>query len=173
MHSRTLAKILEVMSEHPEFDSFIHIALGEKLKSRVITMQLTNPIVAAPTRLVHTAVKKSTPPRVTYFTTQIKPTDTCKELYSRIVDTGPINTRYNIDEYTCVTDIRLMFTRYIATNNLKTEEGTIVDTFLQSITPHTMQEMKNQFLRSADKIVIPKRDKKIIIQMVNEIAKPF
>ena len=170
---RNACSIFEVVSGHAEFDTFVQLALDAKVKSRIISQQLIHPIVTAPTKIVDNAkTPASQSPKVTYFTAQIQPTDTCKALYSRIADSGHIKTRYDIREsdITCITDIRLMIGRYIAINRLKTAEGTIVDDFLQSIAFDTLNTMKHDMLNMNGNLVIPRHDKKIIIRMVNEIA---
>ena len=170
---RNACSILEVVSGHAEFDTFVQLALDAKVKSRIISQQLIHPIVTAPTKIVDNArTPASQSPKVTYFTAQIQPTDTCKALYSRIADSGDIKTRYDIREsdITCITDIRLMIGRYIAINHLKTPEGTIVDDFLQSIAFDTLNTMKHEMLNINGKLIIPRHDKKIVIRMVNEIA---
>ena len=172
---RNACSIFEVVSGHAEFDTFVQLALDAKVKSRIISQQLIHPIVTAPTKIVdnaRTPASTTDSPKVTYFTAQIQPTDTCKALYSRIADSGDIKTRYDIREsdITCITDIRLMISRYIAIKHLKTAEGTIVDDFLQSIAFDTLNTMKHEMLNIDGKRIIPRHDKKIIIRMVNEIA---
>ena len=172
---RNACSIFEVVSGHAEFDMFVQLALDAKVKSRIISQQLINPIVTAPTKIVDRFKTQELDalPKVTYFTAQIQPTDTCKALYARIADSGDIKTRYDIREsnITCITDIRLMMGRYIAIQRLKTAEGTIVDDFLQSIASDTLNTMKHEMHTIDGKLIIPKHDKKIIIRMVNEIAK--
>ena len=170
---RSACGIFEVISDHPEFNSFVQLALNADVKPRIVAHQLTNPITSAPTKIVDSALKVSNnPPKVTYFTAPIEPTDMCKQLYSRIADGGSINTKYDILESnkTCITDIRLMLGKYIVIKHLKTDKGTIVNEFLQSIAHNTFNSTKQLLLHIDNEYVIPRNDKRIVIQMVNEIA---
>ena len=172
--------ILDVVSSHEDFNRFVQKALDADVKPRFIASQFVNPIVEAPTRIADPALKSSAKksgdenhiPKITYFTKPIQPTDVCRELYSRVADSVDGEVKYNIikSDTTCITDIRRMLSRYIANNELRHTEGTIYDNFLQTVAHNTFREHKHDLFRIEDTFVIPKGNRKIITDIVNEIA---
>jgi hypothetical protein len=175
---RDACNIFTAVSEHPEFNDFVQKALNADIKVRTIKTQLVSPIADAPTRIINLGLKASSSkgeqhvPKITYFTRPIAPTDACMKLYSHVAALVDGNTKYNIasDCQTCITDIRRMLSKYINASNIKSDDGTIVDDFLQKIAYKTLNKGNQALLRIDGSYVIPKGDRKIHEQIVNEIA---
>ena len=165
---RAACDALQMMSLHEEYINLVQLAMGSKVNPRVIASQITDPIVHAPTKVAIAGPRA--PPKVTHLTAPVKPSEKCMQLYARISSDVP-NTRHAIESgATCITDIRLMISKYIAIHDLKTEQGTVMDTFLQSIAPSTFARMKHVLMYVDNRYIIPRKDRQVIVRMVNEIA---
>jgi hypothetical protein len=180
---RNACNIFSVASEHPEFNSFVQRALSTSIRASTIKTQLVHPIVDAPTKTVHARLKihkadiegEEHVPKITHFTKPIPVTDVCLKLHLQVAALVDNETKYNIgsQNLTCITDIRRMLSKYINVNNLKTDEGTLVDVFLQTIAQKSIHDGANVFIRTDGNYIIPKGNRKIQEKIVNEIAFGF
>lgn len=167
---RDACNIFDIISKDPGFVLLVKSALDADIKEPTIKKQLVDPIVSAPTKIPIKIPKNvDTIRKDTYFTSATPLTESVKELYKH-VSKGFDKTllKQNIDNnVTCVTDVRILLTRYIEIKNLKSDTGIQVDKFLRSIAPKTIAEFKDIL---GSKLVIPKGDRKVILGIINEIT---
>ena len=171
---RDACKIFEVVAADPEFLEFVKRALGADIKSASITKQFVVPIVDAPMKIpVKLKVaKEKTTTRESYFTKTTEATKEAKRLHSAVkgqLKEGDLRQNITKNE-TCLTDVRVMMSKYLNANNLKTEHGVIVNKFITEIAPKSIQEHKDKLQRVEKNTVIPKGDRKVMTSIVNEIA---
>ena len=171
---RDACKVFELVSADPGFIPLVKAALGSDIREQTIQKQLVDPIVDAPTKipmkvpkLVEEGKKKES-----YFTAPTQLTKNGLKLYSKVADIVDKDTlRCDVSEgVTCITDIRIMVTKYLEKHDLKTDLGTVLDNLLFSIAPDTIRTHKVNMLHSDKKLIIPKGDRKIITGIINEIT---
>lgn len=168
---RDACKILELVSAYEGFAECVSKALDADIKTQTITRQFVNPIIEAPTKIPMKIPRAQSdgPKRETYFTAPIDVTNKCKKLHSKIKK--DVNLRHNIaDGKTCVTDVRVMVSKYFSTHNLKTDDGAMLDDFILNLVPESIKNNKDILQRINGKYVIPKGDKKVMSGILNEVA---
>ncbi len=163
-----------IMAADPDFPEFAKKVFGD-IKLSTLPNQLVNPIVDAPTRIpikVRSSTTSGLPAKESYFTKPTPATDNAKKLFSqtsKYVDKESI--RYDISKgTTCITDIRILISAYINENNLRVEEGVILDNFMFEIAPKIIKELMPDLLRVNKKYAIPKGNRKMITSIINEIT---
>ncbi len=169
---RDACKIFEIVSLDPGFFDFVKSALGADVKVPTITKQLVQPIIEAPTKIpmkLPRAAKSGEVKRESYFTAPMEATDRCVLLHSKAGD--GVELKQNIQEgVTCVTDVRVMVGRYISSEKLRNEQGIVVDGFIRKLAPKSLSSNSDQLLRIDGKHVIPKGNRKIMTDIVNEVV---
>ena len=171
---REACSAFEVMANDQNFPEFVKKVFGD-VKMSTIPGQLVNPIVDAPTRIpikVRSARPEGQPAKESYFTAPTTATDSARQLFSKAakhVEKG--NLRQDINKgMTCITDIRILMSAYINENNLRVDDGVILDNFIFKLAPKVVQEYKNDLLRVENKYAIPKGNRKIMTAIINEIT---
>ena len=170
---RDACTIFELVSNEPGFTDFVKKALDADIKVATITRQLVTPIVEAPTRIPMKIPRAKQEPGVvakeSYFTAQIEATKKSLQLYEAVKD--EVELRHDIKSgVTCVTDVRVMVSKYFSSNNLKNEHGTVLDNFIYKLTPGAINNSKDILRRVDGSYVIPKGDRKVITGIINEVA---
>lgn len=170
---RDACKILEVVSADKQFTEFVKSVLGADVKVSTISKQFVQPILDAPVRIplkLPRAAKTGEQKRDSYFTAPTKATDKCLQLYEKVKDED-INLRQSIqDGTTCVTDVRVMVSKYISMMDLRGEQGVALDEFLCKLASKSVHEYSDQLHRIEHHLVIPKGNRKVMTSIVNEIA---
>lgn len=169
---RDACKVMEIVSSHEGFDDFVKSALNADIKVSTIASQFVNPIVEAPLRIpVPFPKRQSGQKKVTYFTSHITATDKCIVLYHQVEDRVKDQLKDSINNgVTTLTDVKVMINAYLVKHNLKTEYGVLLNEFICLIVPNTIEQYKNVLPRIENNYVIPKGDRKIMANIVNEIA---
>ena len=171
---RDACKVFELVSADPGFVPLVKSALGADIKEQTIHKQLVDPIVEAPTKIPIKIPKliEQGKKRESYFTNPTPLTKKGLQLYKKVASTvDKEKLRHDVDKkITCITDIRIMITKYIELHNLKAEIGTAIDNFLIGLAPETIRTNKDIMLRDKNVLYIPKGDRKIITGIVNEIT---
>lgn len=171
---RDACKVFELVSADPGFVQLVKSALGADIKEPTIQKQLVDPIIDAPTKIPMKIPKliEQGQKRESYFTNPTPLTKRGLQLYLKVASVvDKENLRYDVDKnMTCITDIRIMVTKYVELSGLKTDMGTAIDAFLLSIAPETIKSNKEHLFRADGKYFIPKGDRKIITGIVNEIT---
>lgn len=175
---KSACEILSVVSEHEEFYKIVKNALEVKnMQNAKIMYQMVTPILSAPLKEV---VKKNkdesdvTPTKITHFNKPIAVTEACKMIYEKLHPVMQAVYKNMEEGKTSITEIRTMVTKYVAENNLKTEQGIIVNDFLKSIAPETFNEDKadEKFMYLDDgKMIIPKSKQSILYKVAEEISR--
>ncbi len=171
---REACSAFEVMANDPNFSEFVKKVFGD-IKMSTVPSQLVNPIVEAPTRIpikVRSTRPAGQPAKESYFTQPTPATDSAKQLFSKAakyVDKEAL--RQDIPKgTTCITDIRILMSAYINENNLRVDDGVILDNFIFKLAPKVVQEYKSELLRVENKYAIPKGNRKIMTAIINEIT---
>jgi hypothetical protein len=63
-----------------------------------------------------------------------------------------------------------MVGRYISSEKLRNEQGIVVDGFIRKLAPKSLSSNSDQLLRIDGKHVIPKGNRKIMTDIVNEVV---
>lgn len=170
---RDACKIFEVISEDKQFPEFVKSVLGADVKVSTINKQLVQPILDAPVRIplkLPRAVKAGEQKKDSYFTAPTEATDKCLQLYDA-VKSDDLKLRQSIqDGTTCVTDVRVMVSRYISVMDLRGEQGVTLDEFLCKLASKSVHEHSDQLHRVGRHLVIPKGNRKVMTSIVNEIT---
>ena len=170
---RDACKIFEVVSMDSKFIDFVKSVLGPDVKVPTINKQFVKPILEAPVRIpikVPRVAKAGEQKRESYFTAPTAATDKCLQLYSKVEGEG-VDLKQNIKEnLTCVTDVRVMMSRYISMENLRNEHGIVLDDFICKLVPKSLHENSDQLHRVEGHFVIPKGNRKVMTSIVNEIT---
>ena len=173
---RDACKMFEIVSSHPEFNSLVSKAFSADIKVPTIAKQIVTPIVEAPLNIPMKLPRKgnSNPSdrKESYFTTPVPATDKAFKLYSQVTEEVGDMLRYNLKEgkNTCVTDVRVMLSKYFSSMNLKNEQGTVVDDFLFELAPGSLNNYKDRMFNVDGKWLIPKGDTKVVTGIINEVA---
>lgn len=173
---RDACKMFEIVSSHPEFNSLVSKAFGAEIKVPTIAKQIVTPIVEAPLYIPMKLPKKGnynqSDRKESYFTLPAPATDKAFKLYSKVTDEVENVLRYDLKEgkNTCVTDVRVMLSKYFSSMNLKNEQGTEVDDFLFDLAPGSLNSSKDRMLHFNGKLLIPKGDTKIVTGIINEVT---
>lgn len=170
---RDACKIFEVVSMDSKFIDFVKSALGADVKVSTINKQFVQPILEAPVRIpikIPRVAKAGEQKRESYFTAPTAATEKCLQLYSKVEKEG-IDLKQDIREgVTCVTDVRVMMSRYISTENLRSEHGIVLDDFIRNLVPKSLHENSDQLHRVEGHFVVPKGNRKVMTAIVNEIT---
>ena len=170
---RDACTIMGIVSSDPKFTDYVKSVLGDDVKVPTISKQFVQPIVDAPTRIplkLPRAAKASDQKRESYFTAPTRATDECMLLYAEVEEDG-VDLKQNIKEgITCITDVRVMMSRYIALNDLRNEDGILVDEFIYKLAPGALNNNSDQIHRIGGKHVIPKGNRKVMTDIVNEVT---
>ena len=170
---RDACKIFEVVSIDSKFIDFVKSVLGPDVKVPTINKQFVKPILEAPVRIpikVPRVAKAGEQKRESYFTAPTAATDKCLQLYSKVKD-EEVDLKQNIREgITCVTDVRVMMSRYISMENLRNEHGIVLDDFICKLVPKSLHENNDQLHRVDGHFAIPKGNRKVMTAIVNEIT---
>lgn len=172
---RDACKIFELVSSDPGFIPLVKSALGANIKEPTISKQFINPIIDAPTKIPIKIPKLAEPSnkKESYFIAPTNLTKSGRKLYHEIKSVVDKTTlKHDIDKgITCITDIRILLTKYIEFKQLKTELGTTLDDFIISLAPNTVNDNLTDLMAVSNKIlVIPKGNRKIITGIINEIT---
>jgi len=171
---RDACKIFEVVSSDPEFTQFVQKSLGTDIKVPTIARQLVTPIVEAPLYIPMKLPKSENSPTVrkeSYFTAKTPVTEKATKLHSKVMKEMTGLMRYDLKEgSTCITDIRVMLSKYFASKNLKNEHGTVVDDFLFKLAPKSLSEHKDRLVNIDKRTIIPKGDTKVVTSIINEVT---
>lgn len=173
---RDACKMLELISGHPDFTDFVQTSLGgdTKIKVSTISKQLVTPIVEAPLKIAvkvptSASANKSTTQKESYFVLSTPMLDGCKKLYEATkdaLDTDELKKDPK-SETTCITDVRIMMSKYISVQNLRTKDGVIIDELLQTIASNAISKHKSDLI---DGTIIPKSNRTIMTSIINEIT---
>ena len=174
---RDACKMFEIISSHPEFNSLVSKAFAADIKVPTIAKQIVIPIVEAPLYIPMNFPKKASTNtsnrKESYFTAPVSVTDKALKLYSQVTE-EVVETplRYDLAEgkNTCVTDVRVMLSKYFSSRNLKNEQGTVVDDFLFELAPGSLNIYKDRMFNVDGKWLIPKGDTKIVTGLINELT---
>ena len=170
---RDACKIFEVVSKDSKFIDFVKSVLGADVKVPTINKQFVQPILEAPVRIpmkIPRVAKAGEQKRESYFTAPTTAIDKCLQLYSKVESEG-IDLKQDIREgITCVTDVRVMMSRYIAMENLRNEHGIVLDDFICKLVPKSLHENSDQLHRVDGHFTIPKGNRKVMTAVVNEIT---
>ena len=170
---RDACKIFEVVSKDSKFVDFVKSVLGADVKVPTINKQFVQPILEAPVRIpikIPRVAKAGEQKRESYFTAPTAAIDKCLQLYSKVKD-EEVDLKQNIREgITCVTDVRVMMSRYISIENLRNEHGIVLDDFICKLVPKSLHENSDQLHRIDGRLVIPKGNRKVMTTIVNEIT---
>ena len=173
---RDACKMFEIVSSHPDFNSLVSKAFGAEIKVPTIAKQIITPIVEAPLYIPMKLPKKGnynqSDRKESYFTLPAPATDKAFKLYSKVTNEVEDVLRYDLKEgkNTCVTDVRVMLSKYFSSMNLKNEQGTVVDDFLFDLAPGSLNNSKDRMLHVDGKLLIPKGDTKIVTGIINEVT---
>jgi hypothetical protein len=171
---RDACKVLEALAMDDEkFTNYVKTSLGSDLKTSTITKQFVQPIVDAPTKIPIKVPKASDgPKKQTYFTAPIPSTKKAFELYKKVSDV--VQLRYDIksDKQTCITDIRVMLSKYIIKNKLRNNNGIVLDGFLSKIAENSLRKFidAGEIVKFEGKGLIPKGNRSVMTSLVNEVA---
>ena len=170
---RDACKIFEVVSKDSKFIDFVKSVLGDDVKVPTINKQFVQPILEAPVRIpikIPRVTAEGGQKRETYFTAPTPATEKCLLLFAA-VETEGVDLKQNIEEgVTCVTDVRVMMSRYIGKNDLRTDDGVVLDDFICKLVPKSVHENDDQLHRVYGNLVIPKGNRKVMSAILNEIA---
>jgi hypothetical protein len=169
---RDACKIFEVVSSDPEFTQFVQKSLGTDIKVPTIARQLVTPIVEAPL-YIPMKLPKSDPTtrKESYFTARKPVTEKATMLYSKVAKEMTGIMRYDLKEgSTCITDVRVMISKYFESNNLNKDHGKIVDDFLFKLAPRELSKHKGRLVTIDKKTIIPKGDTKVVMSIINEVT---
>ena len=173
---RDACKMFEIVSSHPDFNSLVSKAFEAEIKVSTIAKQIVTPIVEAPLYIPIKLPKKGnynqSDRKESYFTLPAPATDKAFKLYSKVTDEVGDVLRYDLKDgkNTCVTDVRVMLSKYFSSMNLKNEQGTVVDDFLFDLAPGSLNSSKDRMLHVDGKLLIPKGDTKIVTGIINEVT---
>ena len=173
---RDACKMFEIVSSHPEFNSLVSKALGADIKIPTIAKQIVTPIVEAPLFIPMKLPKRQnsnqSDRKESYFTLPAPATDKALKLYSKISSEVENVLRYDLKDGhdTCVTDVRVMLSKYFSSMNLKTEQGILLDDFMFDLAPGSLNSSKDRMLQVDGKFIIPKGDTKIVTGIINEVT---
>ncbi len=169
---RDACKIMEVISADKDFPEFVKKALGADVKVSTIARQFVNPIIEAPLKIPVKIprAQASGEKKVTYFTAPIEATDKCAKLYAEVADDVELRQDIKGEGLTCVTDVRVMVSRYFSTANLKTDDGIVLDDFIKKLVPDAISHNRDNLRRIGGNYVVPKGDKKVMASIINEVA---
>jgi len=174
---RDACKIFEVVSSDPEFTQFVQKSLGSDIKVPTIARQLVTPIVEAPLYIPMKLPKSdsstttTTTRKESYFTAKTPVTEKAIRLHSKVTKEMTGIMRYDLkDGSTCITDVRVMLSKYFASKNLKNEHGTVIDDFLFKLAPKSLSEHKDRLVNIDNKTLIPKGDTKVVTGIINEVT---
>lgn len=173
---RDACKILEIIASEEGFTDFVKKALGADVKTPTIARQFVNPIVEAPMRIpvkIPRAVDNTKPRKESYFTAPTEATEKAMRLYSQVADEVEGLLRYNLqyDSSTCVTDVRVMLSKYFASKGLKNENGTVLDEFIRDLAPGSIDANKERIIFIKGDHVVPKDDTtKVVTSIINEVT---
>ena len=169
---RDACKIFEVVSKDSKFIDFVKSVLGADVKVPTINKQFVQPILDAPVRIpmkIQRVTAEGGPKRETYFTAPTPATSKAVQLCHEVFDL--VELKQDIEKnVTCVTDVRVMMSKYIAKNDLRTEDGVVLDDFICKLVPKSVRENDDQLHRINGHLVIPKGNRKVMSAIVNEIA---
>jgi hypothetical protein len=170
---RDACKIFEMVALDSDFMNLVKKTLGEDIKVSTVYSQVVAPIVDAPTK-IPLKIKSNRGPtgKESYFTNPIPASDAVRQLFSKVakhVDKDSLRQDVNGGN-TCVTDVRVMMSKYVEENDLRHEEGTTLDNLLARLAPKAIQEHKADLLRINNKYSIPKGNRKIMAAILNEIT---
>ena len=170
---RDACKIFEVVSKDSKFIDFVKSVLGADVKVPTINKQFVQPILEAPVRIpmkIPRVAKAGEQKKESYFTAPTAAIDKCLQLYSKVEGEG-IDLKQDIrGGITCVTDVRVMMSRYISMENLRNEHGIVLDDFICKLVPKSLHENSDQLHRVEGHLVIPKGNRKVMTAIVNEIT---
>lgn len=170
---RDACKILEAVAMDSKLNDFVKSALGADVKVSTINKQIVQPILEAPLRIsmkVPRAAKEGEQKKESYFTMPVAATDQCLQLYSKVKNEGIVPKQDVLEGTTCVTDVRVMMSRYIFMENLRNEHGVMLDDFILELVPKSLHEHVDQLHRVDGDLVIPKGNRKVMTAIVNEIT---
>ena len=172
---RDACSILRVVSEDSRFPEFVTSVLGSDVKVQTISKQMVQPIINAPMKIPVKLVRASNKSegdseKKSYFTAPIDATDSCRRLYNVVKDEG-FEPRQDINSgITCITDIRVMISKYIIANELRDRTGVVIDDLILDIAPNSVKDNNERLYRIDSKHIIPKGDKKVMTSIIQEIA---
>ena len=173
---RDACKMFEIIASHPEFNSLVSKAFGADIKVPTIAKQIVTPIVEAPLYIPMKLPRKGnanqSDRKESYFTQPTPATDKAFKLYSKVTKEVGDGLRYDLKEgkNTCVTDVKVMLSKYFSSMSLKNEQGTVVDDFLFDLTPGSLNNYRDRMLHVDGKLLIPKGDTKIVTGIINEVT---
>jgi hypothetical protein len=170
---RDACKILDIVSQDPGFHDFVKSALKADVKASSINKQLVQPILEAPTKIPIKLPKATSTAdgkkRESYFTLPVEVTEKCLELYRRVDE--EVDLKHDVREgITCVTDVRVMMSKYISSHDLRNEHGIVIDDFIRELAPKSLHENSEYIHRIMGKHIIPKSDRKVITGIINEVT---
>ena len=166
--------VLSVVSDHEDFYKIVKEALeSNDLRKEKILSQMVTPIISAPLKnMVKPAQKKQDEEaKTTHFTKSITANKACRVLYEKLHPVVQASYKNMEEGTTTITEIRTMVNKYVAANDLKTEEGIVVDDFLKSIAPATFQENEESLHYDGSTMIIPKGNRNILYKVAEEISK--
>lgn len=170
---RDACKILEIVSLDAGFNDFVKSALGADVKAASINKQFVQPILEAPMRIpikLPRATKADGQKKESYFTSATEATKECLKLYAKVENEG-IDLKQDIREgLTCLTDVRVMMSKYIFAEGLRNEHGTVIDDFIRELAPKSLHENSEHIHRVGGKYVIPSSNRKVMSGIVNEVT---
>jgi len=169
---RDACHVFDLLSSDPRFTDFVRSVFGD-VKVPTISKQLVQPIVDAPTKIPLKLPRRANSTRSTesHFTAPKQATDACRELYSAINDPSGIKFKHDISSgITCVTDVRMMLTKYISENNLKTELGTVLDDFIMGLAAGALHKHRQSIPVVNGTYIIPTGNRKIMSDIIQEVT---
>jgi hypothetical protein len=173
---RDACKMFEIVSSHPDFNSLVSKAFEADIKIPTIAKQIVTPIVEAPLHIPMKLPRKGnlnpSNRKESYFTAAVPVNDKVLKLYSKVANEVADTLRYDLKEgkNTCITDVRVMLSKYFSSMNLKNEQGTVVDDFLFELTPGSLNNNKDRMFNVDGQWLIPKGDTKVVTGIINEVT---
>lgn len=160
-------EIFKTLSENEKFIKFIKEVYGENIKEKSVQKLLIDPIIKAPLQIV---VKKTTANKPSYFTNKIAIKPKVNDVIKKI-KIDEIVLRYNVStNFTCVSDIRKIISKYTETYKLKNADGIMLDKFLTTIAPETFNTYKEILIKQKNNtFLLPKENKVYISKLIKEI----
>jgi hypothetical protein len=171
---RDACKVLEALAlDEENFTNYVKTSLGSNVKTSTISKQFVQPILEAPAKIPIKIPKAGgEAKKQTYFTTPIPATKKAVDLYKKVSDVVQLRFDIKSSNQTCITDIRVMLSKYIIKQKLRNNEGIVLDGFISKIAENSLRKFidAGEIVKFEGKGLIPKGNRSVMTSIINEVA---
>jgi hypothetical protein len=155
--------VLDVMMRDPSFNNLVKRVYGNEKYAASIGLILGDIGKMRDKMndgLIEKRIRGSEDGKNVYFTRRMESTSMSKRLRNLVKNVEGINLRYENENETCPTDVRIMIYAYINTRGLRREKGVKVDDNMRSLAPNTFSKIS--YILRSDRKSIPNAVKEIL-----------